>query len=74
MQWSALRWARVVAGNFVSCNESMKVMDNRVSQRAEFYLSREEKERRGAHIGGSQGRLSLEALCLVVFVRILFPG
>jgi hypothetical protein len=30
----------------------MKVRDNRVSKRAEVYLSREEKERRNTHAGG----------------------
>jgi hypothetical protein len=36
----------------------MKVTHNRVSKRAEFYLGREEKERRNTHMGGISERLS----------------
>jgi hypothetical protein len=51
LQWSSLKSAVVVAGNFVLCDQSMKVTDNKVSKKAEFYLSRKEEERRNTHRG-----------------------
>jgi hypothetical protein len=45
--WSGLRCTVGVARNFVSCNQRMKVTNNRVlfkkRRKAELYLSREEK-------------------------------
>jgi hypothetical protein len=43
LQWSGVRWARVVARNVVSCDQRVKVPEKRVSKRAGPYLSREEK-------------------------------
>jgi hypothetical protein len=43
--------------------------------RGQFYFSLEERNRKGPmYMGGVSERLSPEALCLGVFIRILFPG